>query len=680
MLDFEAWKNPFRGMLIKHMERNYLLTDPVVVKNGVRWETRHRSDNNTCEQVQVSDTFCYIPIEGSLRVILQHTQSLDLMVSGCAAQFSTGDDELVYSDWCDGENGTTLREYFNTNYGQSPGNIPVFIQIYYDDVETTNPLGSKVGIHKIGAFYFVIKNFPPAVNSSLHNIHLLALTHAADLKKYGFAPVLNTLVKELIKLEKQGLEVVVQGKKYTFRCFLSQIVGDNLGIHALFGYMQNFSKATHACDLCMATQDNMQSEFTEGNLRTPALYEQYAADLAAGKVSKSDCGINEPCTSFDGLKYYHLARNDSSDVMHDLLEGVIPLEVKLLLNHIVYKLCALSLAELNRRIRSFDYGSSRSSKPSSITEVRLKSLDSSLGQRSAQMQTSFLHLPFIIADVLHLLPHQNWHLYLLLRQIVDIVFAPSIWTSELHFLQSLIVEHHSLFLLVYPDRRFIYKHHRMIHYPTLIRRSGPLLRMMVMRFEAKHNFFKRLSAIICNFQNITLSLARRHQMAHCFKWNSLPPLKGSIEVGSGKMPSLCDFQYRHLIPLTAGGVDIFLASRVSAFGQEYKPGDTLLWKLEKEMPVFVCVKQIVVWSENIWLITSTWFVLGYSEIQHCYDCVLQNETDGCVELHKILDYKPFPTVFCLNPECAARHIILRHKLCSDTLPSCKCVCFVCLCL
>jgi hypothetical protein len=56
-------------------------------------------------------------------------------------------------------------------------------------------------------------------------------------------------------------------------------VEDNLGIHALFGYMQNFSKATHACDLCMATRDNMQSEFTEGNLRTPALYEQYAAAL-----------------------------------------------------------------------------------------------------------------------------------------------------------------------------------------------------------------------------------------------------------------------------------------------------------------------------------------------------------------------------------------------------------------
>jgi len=119
-------------------------------------------------------------------------------------------------------------------------------------METTNPLESEVGIRKIGAFHFVLTNFPPAVNSSQHDTHLLASTHDADLKKYGFTPVLITLVKQLVKLEQQGLELVVQGHKYTVRCFFSQIVGDNLGVNSCsFGYMQNFSKATFACELCM---------------------------------------------------------------------------------------------------------------------------------------------------------------------------------------------------------------------------------------------------------------------------------------------------------------------------------------------------------------------------------------------------------------------------------------------
>jgi hypothetical protein len=126
-------------------------------------------------------------------------------------------------------------------------------------------------------------------------------------------------------------------------------------------------------------------------------------------------------------------------------------------------------------------------------------------------------------------------------------------------------------------------------------------------------------------------------MAHCFKWSSLPPLKGSIEIGSGKTWSLRDFQYRHLIPLYMGAVDVFLANKESAYGQEYKLGDTVLWKLEREQPVFVCIQKMVAWNENVWLIVKPWFILGFSETHHCNDCVLQDRTNLCVELDSIMD-------------------------------------------
>jgi hypothetical protein len=125
MLDFETWKNPFWGtdshsQLKKYMERNHFLTEPVMIHNGVRWETKHKGDKNSCDQVQVSDTFCYIPIEDTLRLVLQHAQSLDLMMSWCSTQCTSNDDDddKVYSDWCDGKNGAMLKEYFNMNYGQ----------------------------------------------------------------------------------------------------------------------------------------------------------------------------------------------------------------------------------------------------------------------------------------------------------------------------------------------------------------------------------------------------------------------------------------------------------------------------------------------------------------------------------------------------------------------------------
>lgn len=58
--------------------------------------------------------------------------------------------------------------------------------MYYDEFETANPLGSKRGVHKVGALYFVLRNLPPKLNSRPMNIHLIVLFHAQDVKKYGF--------------------------------------------------------------------------------------------------------------------------------------------------------------------------------------------------------------------------------------------------------------------------------------------------------------------------------------------------------------------------------------------------------------------------------------------------------------------------------------------------------------
>ena len=71
------------------------------------------------------------------------------------------------------------------------------VQLYCDDFETANPLGSKRGAHKVGALYFVLRNLPPKLNSALINIHLVALFHAEDVKKYGFDPILQPLIDDI---------------------------------------------------------------------------------------------------------------------------------------------------------------------------------------------------------------------------------------------------------------------------------------------------------------------------------------------------------------------------------------------------------------------------------------------------------------------------------------------------
>ena len=83
----------------------------------------------------------------------------------------------------------------------------------YDESETVNPLGSKRGVHKIGALYFVLRNLPPKLNSALMNIHLVALFHTEDVKKYGFDPILQPLINDIKTLESHGIDLPFSTEK-----------------------------------------------------------------------------------------------------------------------------------------------------------------------------------------------------------------------------------------------------------------------------------------------------------------------------------------------------------------------------------------------------------------------------------------------------------------------------------
>ena len=67
----------------------------------------------------------------------------------------------------------------------------------------------------------------------------------------------------------------------------------------------------------------------------------------------------------------------------------------------------------------------------------------------------------------------------------------------------------------------------MVHYPQQIIRHGPLIRSWTMRHEGKLNFFKQASKS-SNFKNITLSLARRHQLWLLYQFQTSSLLDNEI--------------------------------------------------------------------------------------------------------------------------------------------------------
>lgn len=65
-------------------------------------------------------------------------------------------------------------------------------------------------------------------------------------------------------------------------------------------------------------------------------------------------GVKEGCVLTDSLEYFHVICGFPPDILHYLLEGIVPAEVSLCISHMISKK-HFSLETLNRDIKSLAY-------------------------------------------------------------------------------------------------------------------------------------------------------------------------------------------------------------------------------------------------------------------------------------------------------------------------------------
>ena len=136
----------------------------------------------------------------------------------------------------------------------------------------------------------------------------------------------------------------------------------------------------------MATPEELKTKFKESDftLRTPVTHQQQCITLD-GKSGPSraafskDTGINHT-SILDELQYFSVASGALlPDVMHDVLEGVLQYEAKLLLRHLIFAEGCLTLDQLNSRISKIELGYMESSnRPSEISTKTLQAQDNNL--------------------------------------------------------------------------------------------------------------------------------------------------------------------------------------------------------------------------------------------------------------------------------------------------------------
>lgn len=123
-------------------------------------------------------------------------------------------------------------------------------------------------------------------------------------------------------------------------------------------------------------------KFTEDEfqLRTRAGHNRHCQLVQADPTLASTYGVKR-ASILNQSQYFHVVDGLDLDVMHDQLEGVLPLEVKLLLKKYIQEEAFFTLQTLNERIENFDFGSPDvCNKPSPIKPQVLLTDTASLSQ------------------------------------------------------------------------------------------------------------------------------------------------------------------------------------------------------------------------------------------------------------------------------------------------------------
>lgn len=130
---------------------------------------------------------------------------------------------------------------------------------------------------------------------------------------------------------------------------------NNLAAHGLAGFVQSF-RAHNFCRFCCCTPDQMQTtEVSEGKftMRTTESHDLLVENIIHGDYV-NHAGVKDICPLRKALQHFHPITGFPPDILHDLFEGIVPVELALCFAEMIQRKY-VSLEYLNKKIRTFPY-------------------------------------------------------------------------------------------------------------------------------------------------------------------------------------------------------------------------------------------------------------------------------------------------------------------------------------
>ncbi len=119
-------------------------------------------------------------------------------------------------------------------------------------------------------------------------------------------------------------------KKQNYKVGLHGFLADNLGAHLIGGFKESMSFPYRICRTYMATTAQIQTSFLDSQFKLRTATEHMQQVKSLNDATSVEYGINRP-SELDKIPSCSLAQNLPHDIMHDLFEGVVQYEMKLVI-------------------------------------------------------------------------------------------------------------------------------------------------------------------------------------------------------------------------------------------------------------------------------------------------------------------------------------------------------------
>ena len=157
--------------------------------------------------------------------------------------------------------------------------LPIFY--YYDDFEPGNTFGSHAFL-------------PPHLVAKLSNILIISIFYTKHRKAFGNRAVLQRTIDDINDLCTNGVEINVNGQSRQIFFQGVMILGDNLGLNCICGFIESFSAGRY-CRVCRAinAQCKNMTEEDPSLLRTVKNYDKDVFTKSIRTGVKEQCIFNE---------------------------------------------------------------------------------------------------------------------------------------------------------------------------------------------------------------------------------------------------------------------------------------------------------------------------------------------------------------------------------------------------